>query len=500
MKKGIIILIIIWILTISGIVLYSKTLKKNPKQEEIVESETKPLSEYESIDYTGLYDENDLKIENLHLDEEKNFSYIKISGLKDKKIEKNINDKLYNLTNSLYNKEYNYAYLTTKMNAFNILSVYLHAYNKTDKQQVFKTLNIDLTTGKEIMLDDIINDKNMTRPIAKAYYNTAAFRIAAEKKYRSRIIEEYNYCIKNNYSGCAEMNIEEANNAIKKYDEYLSNLEEESLTYARNYDKNTPFYITSAGIIVPDINIIDISSIDDISIFTKDNPKLFNFYYKYKTDESIYDGTYQGRKNIMLSEIDISDYQNPYMQIIDDYAIIHYDYYDLKNQSMQTLNNYLERLDRNKFSFIYDISLDDKYVALNHCTMTKEIYNNEVKKEYAEGMLKRWNTEGHYTLKNPNISCQIKTIYNANSNVEILDAENPNENVYNYKKIIIINNKQKENEINKEIKNELDKLSKEYSSIGFMIESVTENKIFVKMNLFTGVPGKAETKNLTFNL
>ena len=84
MKKGKIIIIIIWVFLLIGIFVYSKNKKEviEPIEPEIAQKES--LDKYEFIDYTGYYDENDLFIEKLYIDEEQYFSYIKISGLKDK--------------------------------------------------------------------------------------------------------------------------------------------------------------------------------------------------------------------------------------------------------------------------------------------------------------------------------------------------------------------------------------------------------------------------------
>ena len=497
MKKTKIIIVIIWILSIAGIVLYSKTIKQNKKTSELVEEPIEHI-EHQYIDYTGFYDENDLSIEKLYLDDEEYFSYIKISGLKDKNIENEINEKLYNMINSFSKEEYSYAYSVVTLNAFNIFSAYSQAHK--DGEHQYKIINIDLTTGNEIKLDDIINDKNITRPISKAYYNTVAFMLGAEKKYDSRYLDEYRWCIEHGEECSFSKTIDEVNEIIKKYDEYLSNLEEESLVYARNYDKNTPFYITSAGIVVPGITAHDIKSNNEMYIFTKDNPRLFNFYYKYKTDESIYDGTYQGKKNIMLSEFHQYMYDNPYSKIIDDYAIVHFESYNNESKSIDTLNKYLERLDKNNFSFIYEISLGDDNLFFNECTMTKDVYNNEVKKEYADGILNSRHTQGHYSINNKNSSCNHITIYNSNPDVEILYSEGFNDKVTSYRKLRIINNKEKENEINEKIKNEVDELIGNYSSIAVYVNNVTENKIYMEINYFEEGTTRMQIKPLEFDL
>ena len=92
MKKRKIIIIIIWILILLGIFIYSKTRKEEIIEQEAYEPEL--LDKYEYIDYIGLYDENDLKTETIDFDDKYYNNYIKISGLKDKKLEEQINKKM----------------------------------------------------------------------------------------------------------------------------------------------------------------------------------------------------------------------------------------------------------------------------------------------------------------------------------------------------------------------------------------------------------------------
>ncbi len=479
MKKGKIIIIIIWIFLLIGIFIYSKNKREviiEPIEPEIVEKES--LDEYEFIDYTGYYDENDLYTEKLYIDKEQHFSYIKISGLKNKKIEAEINRKLYNMVAKLNKYEYADSYVS--LNAFNILSVYTET--KKDNDNLYKTLNIDLTTGNEITLSDIVNTNNLIRLLSHAYYDTASIIVKSEIN---------------------RIRFNESNELIKIYENYIPTIEDESLKYARNFDINTPFYITSAGIEIPNINILNIKSDDRIMLYTKDNPRLFNYYYKYKNNNSIYDGTYEGIKNIMLSEYrEYREIKKPHTDLIDDYALIHFASYEKKDEeNKQLLDEYIKRLDKNNFTFIYEAHYgtsinNDEYFSFAECTMTKDTYNNEVKKIFADyKMLKKYRSR--FTLESKNISCERKKIYLNNMNVE--EIRNCDDS-FKYQKVRIINDKEKEEEINNSIQQEVNELINNYKNIQVYVRKVTETQIYIEITYCDNEFIKRYVKELTFDL
>ena len=505
MKHGKIIIIIIWILLLTGMFIYSKIKKEEIiEPPEVIEQTTEieeSLDKYEYIDYMGYYDENDLSTEKLYIDEEQHFSYIKISGLKDKILESEINRKLYNMVSELKINDYKYAHSYVSLNAFNILSVYTEAVNANDNS--FIPLNIDLKTGNEITLSDIVNTKNLIRPLSHAFYDSASFLINSQIKRKTMYLDEYNDCIKNDYS-CdgllSGLTLDETKELIKTYESYIPTIEAESLKYARNFDINTKFYITSAGITIPNVKMYDLKGNNDIMLYTKDNPRLFNYYYKYKNN-NIYDGTYEGIKNIMLSEyIQYLQIEKPHTELIDDYALIHFDSYDKKDEeNKQLLDGYIKRLDKNNFTFIYEASIyKDEYFSFVECTMTKDTYNNEVKKEFADGMLKSRNTQGHYGLKNQNISCENKTIYLNNLNVEVINNYDTGGITVNHI-IKIVDNREKTEEINNTIQNELNELINKYKSIGVYIRNITETQIYIEIDYLDN-DFKRYTKELIFDL
>lgn len=469
-KRNIVIIIIIWILLLTGIILYSKynNQKKEttePEIKEIVVPEKETLDKYEYIDYTGYYDENDLKTEKKYLDEEKHYEYIEISGLKDKNLEKSINKKLYDLMEKGKEK-CDYLHSNVSYNANNILSAYTKGYchNRT-----YETLNIDLTTGEKLEIEDIVNTTNLIGPIANAYYNLASYQIGSQIKKNESTIQQIQAI-----DGYDER-IEELKNDILEYQEMFKYVEDDSIKYARNFDKKQNFYITSAGIIIPEIEIYDFNGNTDLFINVKNNPRLFNYYYKYKTNTTIFDGTYSGKKNLIIAQY--YDITKSMIKELEDYAIIDYDDESILEQGI--LDNYINTLDKNSFSYIYDVYStnydDNHYTNLTKCTMSKELYNNTVKYELADAILKAPSTQGHYSIKNENATCEYINIYNENPNVT-LKKSSENE-------IIIINDEEKTKEINEYIENKLKEFL-EKNNTRLNIKEVTKDSITIEITSY----------------
>ena len=88
----------------------------------------------------------------------------------------------------------------------------------------------------------------MIKPLTQAYYEAGAFLITSEKKYTILPLEQYNNCIEKNYGLCEKRlgnnTIEELKAQAEIYDKYMAQLEDDALIFARNFDMNTPFYIT----------------------------------------------------------------------------------------------------------------------------------------------------------------------------------------------------------------------------------------------------------------
>jgi len=495
-KKIVIILIVIWILLLTGIFLYSKTQKKVEESVEPPVIETENLSKFEFIDYTGYYDENDLKIEQIKFDEENYNTYVKISGLKNKKIENRLNKEFYDTALSFLNDEDDSVHSYPTINAFNVLSVTISGTKNSEIKTIYR--NIDLTTGNEIKMTDILNTKKIASVLASLYYNAEAYSIQSEKRYFEQDLDYYDSCIKNSNKDCEKIlgskTIDEINQEIENANNYMSTLEDESLKYARSFDFNEDFYITSAGIIINNFSVRDNKYHEPIRILINENPRLFNFYYKYKTNDSIFDGSYTGKKNLMYSEYARYASNNPPSTDILEYALIHKNFFKEEEKILETesFKSYLESLDKSKFYCINDFNTYNDIIQLNQCTLTKELYEKEYKKYLADEMIKPHHSQGYYKVDSENVKCEYLKLYVNNPNVYTMYIDSKN-------RIYIRNNPQKASEINYYIDSKINELSKDGTAYLSDLE-ITENQITVKIGVYRNNYNYKEEIYETFDL
>ena len=111
------------------------------------------------------YDENDLIIEEVKIDDNK--YYIEISGLKDKTIENKINKEIEEKCKSTIKSSSDYLYTTVTANLGNISSVNCRSMN----------LNYNLTTGNHLSFNELFtNSTNIDSIVSKALFRTIAFQ------------------------------------------------------------------------------------------------------------------------------------------------------------------------------------------------------------------------------------------------------------------------------------------------------------------------------------
>lgn len=506
MKKGISTIIIIWILALSGIVIYSKTLNQSTSNNENkIEEET--VVDIRETDYTGFYNENDLKIE---INDNIDYNYVQISGLKDKQIENIINLELYNSIKDFIIEEYTYNFAEVKLNAFNILSVYMYSSKNGEKK--IKTLNIDLNTGNELHLNDILNKKQFTQPLATAYYDMASFNLTESLNYASSNIDIYNKCENKELCKYLLGDHETIEGLIKEknyYESLLNNMEDQALIYARNFDTENDFYINPSGIVIPNVDFGGTHK-NEVMIYTKDNSSLFNFYYKFKNESDIYDGTYSGKKKLMLAEYNENEsLQFNDLRIIEDYAIINYKTSKDDKTEQETiikfLDEYEKKLDKNNFTFIYNIFLDQvtkNIIFYDECKMTKDIYINRFRQDYAN--LKLRTIHNYKYINNANFNdyatCNQKQVYAKNTNIEIISINTDEDKIESYIEIRGLENKEKEIEINETIKKEVYSLTDISSYIYVNRPNFDSNKIKVTIKYYSTLSSSQEEKVLTFEL
>lgn len=244
---------------------------------------------------TEQYDENNLKI--IDVSDKKgnrtpaylwddninkiNIDYIKIDGLKNEEIENKINKEIMVLVYSLYSDselndseiDYIQIHASCEANFGNTLSVYVGKstfYTDEEAEIVSENyyLNYDLTTGNKLKFTDLFTNSSLKSVLIQSIYDN--------------VVSNYTY-----FSEDDEWTID-----MSKAD--LSTVEEETyiiLNKLMNNLDNTKFYYTPSYIYVDDYEL----SISMANIYS--NIAIYN---RFKTTESIFDGSYEGNKNMFV--------------------------------------------------------------------------------------------------------------------------------------------------------------------------------------------------------
>lgn len=431
-KKKIIIIIIIWIILLGITTTIAILFNKNndSKDNYIYNPPKKNISnDYNNTDYYSFYDENDIKIEELIIDN--NFTYIKISGLKDKKIENKINDELYNYVLNEKNNKANNVYQRMTLNAFNILSIDTNSYYEADDTIKTKGFNYDLTTGNIINFEDLFTTTaNVSSILYKGFYNKESTDISArllrlEKEIKA--VEMYNETgQKSQYY--VEKTLEELNDEKNENEEKLKNIEEIALKEYKNYEKkkDKEFYLTNYSI------ELFYNNNEVVTLSSRSNMSFLALYEKFKTKTSIFESDKIGKKNLFMSSYvnNYIKYNNVYY--IDDYALIdHENERTVEDLELNYINNiikeYTSKLDKNKFTYLninndyHEASKDNLnknlgtiYTRIVTCTMSKEYFKTEYIKDLfisKEQEVLGFYNEYYNDENNNNFSCKedVKT-------------------------------------------------------------------------------------------
>lgn len=287
-----IIFIIIFLIVAVGITYY--LISKNTQNVENITFEKKEkIPAEKTINLNETYNINDLKVKTY---EEKykdiDLQYYQIDGLKNLSIETEIN---YNLKKDVQiaidealdtdrvKKDTVSIYAHFASNFANTLSIYYNISAYDDEAHDFKELfnknvleNYDLTTGDKIKLNDIFTkDANVGKIISDKIYNDVI-------KTTSDI----------------EYDEENGLGKIKNYND----IEEEIFKLVNDYNnkRDIDFCFDEKMITLLDYNS---------NIMYMDNLDSITIYDKYKTDESIFDGTYDNLKDLPnLVKRKIADY------------------------------------------------------------------------------------------------------------------------------------------------------------------------------------------------
>lgn len=393
-RKKVFVIILIWLLLIA-LTVFGVIFLNNKKNISVsVNNSEKPY--YNKREYYSFYDGNDLKIDKLYIDKDKyedKYSYLKISGLRNSKIEDSINKILYNTVLENINDKISSINSYVNLNAFNILSISCYFNYLDDDMQIRKKYyNFDLTTGNEIRFNELFtNTANISGIIYDGVYNTLSTNISSEILYVDHEIRGAEIFIETGegtqwYN--ENSNINELKEKRKKLVDKLNNVDDDAVVASRRISNNNniSFCLTSYGIKIDD-------EIGTILLSSKNNIKYFYYYEKYLTNNSIYKNNNIGLKNMFLTSSNNESLTYNRIQKVDDYALIDYEKFsDVNDDEISYLdsviNEYLNKIDKNKFSYLNVESFNSKDNSiisingnLNLCTMSKDYYNNTYEKK-----------------------------------------------------------------------------------------------------------------------
>ena len=164
-------------------------------------------------------------------------------------------------------------------------------YNYKTNESVYRYLNFDLTTGKEIQFEDLFSkDANLTPILIGSFINSLSTDISFEKLYaEQRLAQE---SVQPDPSICMAQfcpypgeTYDSIRALIAKYNEQLANIEQYSLDKLQKYldSSDKKFYLKSYGpvFILPDQTQIEVE--------LKDNIRYAVYLKNFRTSDSIYD-------------------------------------------------------------------------------------------------------------------------------------------------------------------------------------------------------------------
>lgn len=413
MKRVIKILVILLLIGVLGTEVYLYFFKDNAPDNPLNVGDEKLDNKYLVDIYSG-YKMNGITFKDV---KEKNDVYYKtITGLKDKSIENKINTKIKNKVESLKNtidKKHNLL-AGIFANYENTLSIGFCSFEKDDSSiedsgcyfyDQFDSLNIDLTTGNDVKIEDIANTKSAIKDqIVKVGYEELAKSIglvcgggpcqnptpdysviedellSLVNKFNSNdYIFVYNHDnlvlkFKNVKILSPEMCFDDITKDCKKYK--MKDIEEDVYINQHNY-------VTEYQLYIPFTNIVDNLTI----------------YDKFKTNDSIYE---KDGKKVSVKFFSEDDYSHPDMiesnDSLIDYNLFYYNDEETIDASLDAKKNLfseMKALQTNRFN-IYNVfgntsilnKGDDEYTYVyfdvRHYNLPEKIYKNNREKIYLE--------------------------------------------------------------------------------------------------------------------
>ena len=347
---------------------------------------------------TETYDENSLKINNVYdaagplvqsyygnsSTQKISIHYITIEGLRDKSIETKINNEIHDLVynsfsiNDLENDDIYNMYIETycTANFGNVISVYVYVstnYIDNAHSSKYYCLNYDLTTGNHLQFKDLFTNSSLKNALIQPVYD---YVLSTHYYDTEEDDDKYGYTDQIDLNRIDLSMVEDETYIL--VNKILSNID------------NITFSFTPSDITIFNLNDSPIYLRMD-SIY-----KSIAIYNRYKTSNSIFDGTYTGSKNnfvfamtrIEEDNILYSKYENIYDNCRVDIIVEKYVSEEILNSygsqfedaQRQTINYVEEQIE--KVSTMAKNNPDKAYILSIYCSITsgpdyelKYIYN-----------------------------------------------------------------------------------------------------------------------------
>lgn len=456
------------------------TPNESEENGEIIEEPTAAVDKKYAVEYDEMYFTNNLEIlEKTYISGdfvkketygdtkyyEENATYMQIDGLKDEEVEKKINQRIRDNVFEMLAIQDNHKIKTVDTylyaNFSNILSfrISYHFFNdKTYEDNITyggKYLNIDLSTGNDIKLEELFLD-------GVSIKNILSDCIYSDQQYSEDFwgYEEYvfNKTGKELYEYDYNTRDEELKNlGLMTYDEWeswfiKSNFEEKAAKIMYKVSKgDIDFYIDQYSITL----ISDDTFYCDISL--KNNLESLALYKRFLKDETIFDNKHivaeegmcgfsinkymQAEKimdNLLLNCYnyvgDDTSFQNSYRQLLEDKIAAEKEYALLSPDKMYVLGIYTES-DYSAYSVKVEMDKDEFEKNKNAILKTFEQYwvwndsfeNGIVSKKVLDELGMKYIYSGtHFYYQARGENSIESTLYLLNSNTEIVTSEKLN--------------------------------------------------------------------------
>lgn len=281
---------------------------------------TKPLLEEErSLDLYGTYDENDITIEETSekidaIGKEIKIPYIQ--GLKDKRVEDKVNLDIKNKISKRieeisedggrevsYHSRYDYS--NTYANFSNVLSFYgdiSYKVNDESKSEVI-TFNYELVTGERLNFEDLFKkDTDVYSIVRRVFYRRVSKDVEVGLGETSNTVY---YDAESNewkYKAWEWTENGEDNEVEKEYVPFLTEYDINKMIKSFMNKEEKTFYFTPTKLI-----LVSNENSWEYYYYLKDIADEVVIYNKYLTEESLYETSDIGRKNIWTCAVDINN-------------------------------------------------------------------------------------------------------------------------------------------------------------------------------------------------